>query len=77
MTDRNAAFLSDKPATPRLPDAERAFTNDKEKGLHQNVPQFNELEFAPDNELTFFNIIKGTAANELTAFERKAALINL
>jgi hypothetical protein len=56
---------------------ENHFNTDEEKARNQKIPVANHLEVVHDRDMTFANIIKGTAANPLTNFERKAALINL
>ena len=50
---------------------------DEEQGMNQYIPVINELEVIHEKDLSFAAIFKGTAANPLTTFERKAALINV
>ena len=45
-------------------------------GSSLNFPVYNELELLSETDMSFGAILKGTAANPLTDFERKAALIN-
>lgn len=40
------------------------------------VPPKATLDVAPEQELNMASVLKGTAANRLTLFEKKAALIN-
>ncbi|KAI8942888.1 hypothetical protein NX059_000928 [Plenodomus lindquistii] len=53
-----------------------------EKGLDKTnsrvqIPIYNNVELVNETDLSFTAIMKGTAANPLTTFEKKAALINL
>jgi hypothetical protein len=40
------------------------------------IPIYNDVELVSETDLSFGAILKGTAANPLTTFEKKAALIN-
>lgn len=50
-------------------------TSNKQAPNHA-FPVYNELETVSKTDLTFSSILKGTAANPLTNFEKKAALVN-
>ena len=50
-------------------------TSNKQAPNHA-FPIYNELETVSKTDLTFSSILKGTAANPLTNFEKKAALVN-
>jgi hypothetical protein len=41
------------------------------------IPIYNDVERIDHTDLSFAAILKGTAANPLTTFEKKAALINV
>lgn len=41
------------------------------------VPIYNDVERVAETDMSFAAILKGTAANPLTTFEKKAALINV
>ena len=41
-----------------------------------HVPVYSDVELVSETDLSFGAILKGTAANPLTTFEKKAALIN-
>lgn len=40
------------------------------------IPVYSDVELVSETDLSFGAILKGTAANPLTTFEKKAALIN-
>lgn len=42
----------------------------------EGIPIYNDAELVTREELSFGNVLKGTAAKPLTTFEKKAALIN-
>jgi hypothetical protein len=49
-----------------------------EKSLPEvEVPIYNDVERVAETDMSFRAILKGTAANPLTTFEKKAALINV
>lgn len=41
------------------------------------IPVYNDLELIGEADLSFSAILKGTAANPLNTFEKKAALVNV
>lgn len=73
---RNSVFEIEKPVFPHAGDAEHMAMDDK-RATDQHIPIYNELEFVSETDLSFNSILKGTAANPLTNFEKKAALVNL
>jgi hypothetical protein len=51
-------------------------SDDEKKYPHGGYLPESTVPIAEAQELTLGNMLKGTAANRLTKFERKAALIN-
>ena len=51
-------------------------STDEKRAPEQTIPVYNELELISETDLSLGSILKGTAANPLTNFERKAALVN-
>ncbi|KAI2479574.1 hypothetical protein Ptr902_08839 [Pyrenophora tritici-repentis] len=66
LSDRNKAHLSDEDKIP--------VENSHSK---VEIPIYNDVERVDQTDLSFAAILKGTAANPLNTFEKKAALINV
>jgi hypothetical protein len=73
---RDSLFAIEKPVFPHAGDAEHMATDDM-RATDQHIPVYNKLDFVSETDLTFSSIIKGAAANPLTNFEKKAALVNV
>ncbi len=72
---RNDTLGVEKPILPDDRDAEALATNEK-LAPYRHTPIYNDLDLVSENDLSFGTILKGTAANPLTVFEKKAAFIN-
>ena len=72
---RPSRFEVEKPILPPQYDTAKLDT-DQKISPNQDIPIYNDLEFVSEKDLSLASIIKGNAANPLTNFERKAALIN-
>lgn len=73
---RNSRFDVEGPVFSDKEVDDRYLSTDEKRAPKQSVPVYNDLELASENDLSFGSILKGTAAQPLTNFERKAALIN-
>jgi hypothetical protein len=69
--------MRDSTGSPKAPKADMAYA-DESKGLdYPDAPPNGFLHDVPEERgLNVSSILKGTAANRLTLFEKKAALIN-
>ena len=66
LSHRNQAHLSDEDKIP--------IENSHSK---VEIPIYNDVERVDQTDLSFAAILRGTAANPLNTFEKKAALINV
>jgi len=68
----------EKPILPNESDPTHLDTDEKfAPRSGPEIPIYNKVETVTDTDLSFASILKGTAANPLTNFEKKAAFINV
>jgi hypothetical protein len=88
QSERSPAHLNDEEKIPvEYPEKkDPAYHSDEEKiPVEQpenarpkvEIPIYNDVERVDQTDLSFAAILKGTAANPLNTFEKKAALINV
>lgn len=58
-------------------DLDDKHTLSTKKSSDVQIPVYNNVELVSETDLSFAAILKGTAANPMNTFEKKAALINL
>lgn len=79
MRSNAAARVNEKLEGPILPnesDPSHLDTDEKIARRPSAVPIYNEVELVSETEMSFGQILKGTAGKPMTNFEKKAALIN-
>jgi hypothetical protein len=69
-TEPMQAHLGDDKAPPPYNPVEKSHSR-------VEIPIYNDVERIDHTDLSFAAILRGTAANPLTTFEKKAALINV
>ena len=72
---REKRFGNEGPILPDARDAD-AVALDEKRIPFKDVPLQATVDTASEKDLTFASMLRGTAANRMTVFERKAALIN-
>lgn len=72
---REKRLGNEGPVLPDQRDAD-AVALDEKRIPFKDVPLQATVDTASERDLTFGTMLRGTAANRLTVFERKAALIN-
>lgn len=79
QSERSKAHLSDDEKIPvQIPENEKIPVEHPEKARPEvEIPIYNDVERVDQTDLSFAAILKGTAANPLNTFEKKAALINV
>jgi hypothetical protein len=72
---REKTLSAEGPVLPDARDAD-ALALDEKRVPFKDVPLQATVDVASEKDLNFATMLRGTAANPLTVFERKAALIN-
>jgi len=73
---RDSTFGLENPIMPNESNPKHLDTDEERAPIQGGIPIYNDLELVKQSDLSMGAILRGTAANPLTNFEKKAAFIN-